>query len=64
MGRGIGTMVVAELAIVAFINDPVMIRRSEFRHVTLIFIDPIQQSVEGRAEIETAATSVAYVVDA
>jgi len=57
-------MVETEFAVVTFIDNPVVIRRSEFRDIALIFINPIQQGIEGWTEIETAAAAVAHVVDA
>lgn len=57
-------MVETEFAVITFIDDAVVIRRSEFRDIALILINPIQQGIEGWTEIETSAAAVAHVVDA
>jgi hypothetical protein len=51
-------MIETELAVVAFIDDLMMIGRSQSGHITLVRIDPTQQRVERRTEIETAPAAV------
>lgn len=63
MGRGIGAMVETKLAVIAFIDNPMMIDRCQLRHVALIDIDSIEQRVKSWAEIEAAATPVAYLIN-
>jgi hypothetical protein len=64
MRRRIGTMVETELAIVALIDDAMMVRRGQFGDVALVPIDPIQERVERRTEIEATPTTIADVIDA
>ena len=63
MGRRIRAMVETEFAIVAFVDDAMMVRRGKFRHIALVLIDSIQQRIERGAEIETPAAAVAHIVD-
>ena len=56
-------MVVAEFAIIAFIDHAMVIRRSQFRDVALIFINPIQQGVKGGAQIEAATAAITDIID-
>jgi hypothetical protein len=63
MGRGVGTMVETELTIVAFVHHPVMVCRSQFGDVALIFIDPLQEGIERRTEIEATAATIAHIIN-
>lgn len=56
-------MVIAELAVVTFVDDSMMIGRCELRDHTLILINPVQERVERRTEVEAAAAAVADIVD-
>ena len=56
-------MVETELAVITFVDDAMMISRRELGHVTRVFINSIQQRIEGGTEIEAAAAAVAYVID-
>src|SRR5262245_10616330 len=60
----VGAVIEAELAIVAFIDDLVMIGGGQLRDGTIVLVDAVQQCVEGGTEIETAAAAVADFVDA
>ena len=63
MRWGIGAMVVAEFAIITFVDDAMVIGRRKLRDITLVVIDPVQKRVEGRTKIEAAAASVADIID-
>src|SRR5262245_9115240 len=58
----VGTVIEAELAVVAFIDDLAMIGGSQLRHSTVIFIDTVHQRVDGGTEIETAAELVENLI--
>ena len=61
MGRRVRAVVVTELAVITFLLDPFVIRGGQAGDVAFILVDPVQQRVEGRAEVETATTAVADV---
>ncbi|MCG3778278.1 MAG: hypothetical protein JW388_0991 [Nitrospira sp.] len=46
MRRRIGAMVVAELTVVTFVDDLLMVGRRQLRDIALILVDAIQQRVE------------------
>ena len=52
-------MVVAELAVVALVGDALVIAGRELAEVAVLRVDPLEERVEGRAEIEAAAAPVA-----
>jgi len=52
-----------ELAIVAFVDDPVVIGRHQLGHITLVDVDPVQQSIERGAEVEASPAPVADLID-
>ena len=64
MGRRVRAVVVTELAVITFLLDPFVIRGGQPGNVALILVDPVQQCVEGRTEVETAPAAVAHVEDA
>ena len=57
-------MVVAELAVIAFLFNLFEILGRKLRRVALVLINAIEEGIEGRAEVETAAASVTDVIDA
>ena len=57
-------MVETELAIVALVDNAMMVCRGQFGDVALVLINPIQERVEGRTEIEATPTTIANVIDA
>jgi hypothetical protein len=59
----IGAIVETELAVVALIDHLMMVGRRELPDVTCIDVDTIEQGIERRAQIETAAAAVADVID-
>ena len=61
MGRRVRAVVVTELAVITLFFDPLVIRGGQAGDVALILVDPVQQRVEGRAEVEAATTTVAHV---
>ena len=63
VGRRVRTMVETELAVVAFVDHVMMVGRRQFGDVALTAIDPIEQAIERRAQIETAAATVADFKD-
>lgn len=63
MGWRIGTMVVTELAVVAFVDNLMVISCRQFRDVALADIDSIEQRVERRAEVEAPPAAVADLIN-
>src|SRR5215204_1770168 len=61
--RRIGTMVEAEFAIIAFVDHLMMIGRRQLDNLSVVAVDPIQQGIEGGAEIETAPASVTDLIN-
>ncbi len=61
--RRVGTMVETELAVVAFVDNPMVIGRCQFRDIALADIDSIEQRVERRAEVEAPAAAVADLIN-
>jgi hypothetical protein len=60
----IGAVVVAEFAVIAFVDDPVMVGGRELGDVALIPVDAIEQRIERRTQIEAAPAAVADFIDA
>ena len=62
--RRIGTVIEAEFAIIAFVDDPMMIGRRQLRRrLRRSRSMPIEQRVERWAEIEAAPAPVADLID-
>jgi hypothetical protein len=57
-------VVVAELTVIAFIDDLMVVGRRQFRDVSLVPVDTVEQRVERRTQIEAAPTAVAHLIDA
>jgi len=64
MGRGVGTMVVTELAIVAFFFHLPIHRRSQFGEITLMFINAIKKGIKRRTQIKTSSASITDIKNA
>ena len=64
MWRGVGTVVEAELTVIALIDNPVVVGGSEFGDIPLIPVDAVEECVERRAQIEAAPTAIADFIDA
>ena len=64
MGGRVGTMVVAELAVIAFFFDLLVVNSGEFGDVTFVFVDFIKEGIERRTEIKTATASIADIKNA
>ena len=64
MWRRIGTVVETELAIIALIDDPMVVGWRELGDVALIPIDAVEQRVERRTKIEAAPAAIADFIDA
>jgi hypothetical protein len=63
MGRRVGAVVETEFAVVALVDDAMMIGGRQLRHVAFVPVDAVQQGVERGTEVETAAAPVADLVD-
>ena len=63
MRRRVGTMVVAELAIVTLVHHALMLGRHDAFDMAVVPVDAVEERVERRAEIETATASVANLID-
>ena len=61
--RGVGAMVVAKLAVVAFVGDLFVIAGRELGELAVLRVNPVKQRVEGGAEIKAAAAPVADLED-
>src|SRR5437867_10373697 len=64
MRRGIGAMVVAELAVITFVGDLLKVARSQLAQVAVAGVDSLEERVKGRTEIKTPPTTVADFKDA
>ena len=64
MGRRVGTMVVAELAVIAFFFDLLVVNSGDFGDITFVFVDFIKEGIERRTEIKTATASIADIKNA
>ena len=56
-------MIEAELAVVAFLDDLMMIAGGQLGDITFIHINPIQQSIERGAQIEAASATITDLID-
>jgi hypothetical protein len=56
-------VVETQFTVVALIDDAMMVGGRQLGDVALVDVDSIEQGVEGRAQIETAAAPVADLVD-
>jgi hypothetical protein len=63
MGWSIWAMVEAELAVVAFVDDLMMIAGGQLGDIAFIDINSIQQGIERGAQIEAASAPIADLVD-
>src|SRR5439155_13908384 len=52
-------MVIAQLAVVALVGDLLEVARRQLAQVAVAGVNSLEQRVEGRAEVETAAASIA-----
>src|SRR5439155_5670304 len=59
-----GAMVIAELAVVALVGDLLKVARRKLAQVAVAGVNSLEERVKGRAEVETAAASVADFKDA
>src|SRR5687767_5335721 len=64
MWRRVGTVIKTQLAVVALIDNLAMIFSGQPLNVPFVFVDPAEQRVERRTEIEAPATAVADLIDA
>lgn len=64
MWRRIGTVVVAEFAVIALIDDPMVVGGRELGNVALMTVDAVEQRVERRTKIEAAPAAIADFIDA
>jgi hypothetical protein len=56
-------VVVAELTVIALINDLMVVGRRQLRDVSLIPIDAVEQRSERRTEVKAAPAAVADFID-
>ena len=63
MWWGIRTVVEAEFAVIAFLLNFSEVLCGEFRDVAFEIVNPVEQGVEGRTQVETAATAVTNIKD-
>jgi len=63
MRRGIGAMVIAELAVVTFIDNAVVIGLRQLGSVAFMRVDAIEQRIERWTEVEAAAAAVANLIN-
>ena len=64
MRRRIRAVVIAELAVITLIGDPMVFGRCELGDVSLILVDAVEQRVERRTQIEAASAAIADLIDA
>jgi hypothetical protein len=64
MGRRIGTMIIAKLAIIAFFFDLLVVSRGDFGDIAFVFVDFVKEGIERRTEIETATASITDIKNA
>jgi hypothetical protein len=60
----IGAVVVAELTVIALIDDPMVVGWCELGDISFIAVDAVEQCIEGRTKIEAAPASIADFIDA
>jgi hypothetical protein len=63
MRRRVGTVIVAKLAVVAFVDNPVLIGWRELRKGALILVDAVEQRGKRGAQVEAATTPVANFIN-
>jgi len=63
MGRGIGAMVITQLAVITFFFHLFEVGGLEFGEVAFMFINTIEEGVKRGTEVETSAASIADIVD-
>src|SRR5512134_4163116 len=63
MGGRVRAVIETELAVVALVDDLMMIGRGQFCDVAFVPVDAVQKRIERGAEIETAAAPVADFID-
>src|SRR3989454_4744707 len=63
MRRGVGAMVVAELAVVALIGDLLKVVRRQLAQVAVAGVNSLEERVKGRTEIKTPPTTIADLKD-
>ena len=63
MRRRIGTVVVAELTVIALVDDLMVVGRRQFRDVSVIPVDAVEQCIKRRTEVEAAPAAVAHFID-
>ena len=64
MRRCIGTVVVAELTVIAFIDDLMVVGRRQFRDVSLIPVDAVEQRIKRWTEVKAAPAAITHLIDA
>ena len=63
MRRRIGTVVVAELTVIALIDDLMVVCGCELGDVSLILIDAVEQCIERWTEVEAAPAAIADFIN-
>ena len=58
MGGCIGTMVVAEFAVIAFFFDSLVVSRGDFGDVAFVSVNFVKERIERRTDIKTAPASI------
>ena len=64
MRRSIRTVVVAELAVIALVDNPMVVGGRELGDISLTTIDTVKQCVERWTQIEAAPAAIADFIDA
>jgi hypothetical protein len=64
MRGSIRAVVVTQFAVVALVDHPLMFRRHDLLDMAVVPVDPVQERVERRTEVEAAAAAVADFIDA
>jgi len=63
MRRGVGTVVIAELAVITFFFHLFVVMWLEFRYVAFMLINPVKQGVKRGAEVKAPPAPVTDVID-
>jgi hypothetical protein len=63
MRRGIGAMVVTELAVITFVDDAVVIGLGQLGDIAFVRVDTVKQRIERGTEIEATAAAVAHLIN-
>jgi hypothetical protein len=63
MGRDVGALDVADLALEALVDDLVLLGLRELGRIAVVAVDELEQRRERRAQVEAEATAVTEVVD-